>query len=168
MKRLLLLLTVVTAIFVFAFAAYAVDFDGGSINVTATVVPTCVVEVQDIAFGEYGGLEVLAQGALDITCINELNYQVGLDIGQNDDGFGRRMIGGPGQYLNYGIFKDNLLSDGWGDACVASPTFLTETCAGVFVSDGSTNSLTPWGQIPASQLSPVGSYSDVVSITIVY
>ena len=168
MKRLLLILTVFTAVLGLSFAAYAVDFDGGSLNVTATVVPTCVVEVQDINFGEYGGLEVLAQGALDITCINELNYQVGLDIGQNDDGFGRRMAGGGGSFLNYAIFKDNLLSDGWGDECVAVPTFASESCAGVFVSNGTTNSLTPWGQIPASQTSPVGSYSDVVSITIVY
>ena len=109
MKRLLLLLTVFTAVFVFAFAAYAVDFEGGTLNVTATVVPTCIVETQDINFGDYGGLEVIAQGALDITCINELNYQVGLDIGQNAVGLGRRMGDGGGNFLNYGIFKDNCL-----------------------------------------------------------
>ena len=168
MKRLLSILTVFTAVFVFAFAAYAVDFDGGSLNVTATVVPTCVVETQDIAFGEYGGPEVLAQGAIDITCINGLNYEVALDGGVNFDGFGRRMDDGGGNFLNYAIYKSDALSEEWGDECAGAPTYPSETCAGAFLSDGSTNSLEPWGQIPASQTSPVGSYSDVVGITIVY
>ena len=167
MKRLIFILTIMTAVLGFAFAAHAIDIDGGSFPVTATVVPTCEVTTTGINFGDYGGLAVEAEGSVDVTCIMDLSYQVGLDVGMYGDQLGRQMSDGD-NFLPYAIFQDDVLSEQWGDSCVSSPTFGSELCAGSFAGTGTANNLTTWGQIPANQQVPVGDYSDVVVVTIVY
>jgi spore coat protein U-like protein len=170
MKRLLLILTVFTAVLAFAVAAYAVELSDWDFDVTANVVPTCTVETQDINFGDYGGLAVEAQGSVDVTCITGLDYEVGLGIGLYGT-VGRQMQGGDTTgtaLLNYAIYQNDTLSIEWGDDCLSSPTFGSEICAGPFVGDGTPNILTTWGQIPASQNVETGGYADVVDVTIVY
>ena len=167
MKRLLLILTVLTAVLGFAIGAYAVEIDGGTFPVSATVVPTCLVETFGINFGDYGGLAVEAQGSVNVTCILDLEYQVALDIGLHGDQLGRQMSDN-GNLLPYAIFQDDLLSTQWGDSCVDSPTFGSQDCTIFYTGTGGVNVLTTWGQIPANQQVPVGEYSDVVGVTIVY
>ena len=167
MKRLLLILTVLTAVLGFSIAAHALEIDGGSFPVNANVVPTCTIEAVGIDFGDYGGLVVEANGSVNVTCIVELEYQVALDIGLNGT-LGRQMSDGGSNLLNYEIYQDDTVSVIWGDSCVDSATYPSEDCTPTLVGTGSPIIIPTWGQIFPNQLVPEGPYSDTVGVTIVF
>lgn len=136
-------------------------------NVTATVVGACYISntIADLAFGNIDVLDtnpVDSTTTFDVTCTSGDAYNIGLNGGQNNDGGQNRMKLTTGNhYLNYNLYSDSNRTTAWGD------TIGTNTVSAT--GDGSAQSYTVYGQVPANQNSLVrGSYTDTVQVTVTY
>jgi spore coat protein U-like protein len=132
-----------------------------SVAVSATVVATCTITANPLAFGNYTGVVNNASSILSVTCTNTTPYNVGLDAGTTSGATvtNRSMVNGAVK-LNYKLTKDSGYTTNWGN------TVGTDTTAGT--GSGSAQSLTIYGQIPASQYVTPGSYSDTVTASVIY
>ena len=159
-SRLLLCLAAGAAAFAAAQSAAAATATG-SMNVTSTIVANCTVATNPLAFGNYSSAVVNATTTVGVTCTNTTPYNVGLDAGQSSGATvsTRKMTNGA-QTLAYALYQDSGHSTNWGN------TSGTDTVAGT--GNGASQSLTIYGQIPASQASAPGSYSDTITVTVYY
>jgi len=129
--------------------------------VSATVVATCTVGANPMAFGNYSGLAVSQTTTLTLECTNGTAYNVGLNAGTGSGATTttRIMTGGTGS-LDYQIFQNATHTTNWGD------TIGTDTKLGT--GTGTIQTLTVYGQVPAGQFPPVGSYADTITVTVTY
>jgi len=131
---------------------------------SANAAPLCTIaSIADLDFGSHSGLIDTALNyttALSMNCRRRTAWQVSLDNGQYASGSIRRMRNAAGQYLRYELYRDAARSQRWGSTLNSD----TQTGTGT----GSTQSLTLYGQVPAAQTPPPGSYSDVVKVTVTY
>jgi spore coat protein U-like protein len=136
------------------------DTDTDSFDVTATVLATCDVTAQDLAFGNYNPIAAAnldASTTLSVTCTNGTPYTIGLSLG---DGTGasvatRYMKNGANQ-LSYTLYRDSLRTLLWGQS--------SNTLAGT--GTGSAASVTVYGRVPMQQAAPAGGYSDIIVVTV--
>ncbi len=131
-------------------------------SVTADVSSTCFVTANNLNFGQYTAAELDNTTTLQATCSNGVPYSVGLTQG---GGLGatvtsRRMTGPGADVLTYQLFQDAGRTTNWGD------TIGTDTVAGT--GNGSAQTLTVYGRIPASQFVGPGQYSDTVTVTLTF
>jgi len=159
--------TAVAALSLSMGVAHAVDATG-TLSVTATVVKSCSVTGNTLAFGSYGGAnnatisQVDGSAAITVACSSGSPYTVALDngIGSGATAAARKMTGGIGgsDLLTYSLYTDTGRSNVWGGATTVAGT-----------GNGGTQTLTVYGRIPGSQLaaSP-GSYTDTVTITVAF
>lgn len=137
---------------------------------TATVLPQCGSYVTtDLNFGTVSGAtdNTLDQiSSLTLSCLKNTAFQVGLDNGQNtvSQSNSRRMratIAGRSHYLRYELYRDAARTQRWGS------TLNQDTVSGI--GTGTSQRLNIYGRLPAITLmSPAGSYSDQVQVTITY
>jgi spore coat protein U-like protein len=134
-------------------------------NVTATVLGSCTVSATDMVFGNYSansGAALPATSTLSVTCTTGTTYTVALDGGTHTANVAARaMTDGASHSLPYGLYTTNAYTSIWGDG-----TSSTVTQAGT--GNGSAQSLTVYGRIPASQFVTAGSYTDRVTVTVTY
>jgi spore coat protein U-like protein len=131
-------------------------------GVTATVEASCTISGTTLAFGIISalGADVDATSALTATCTYGSAYTVGLDAGT---GLGatvtaRKMTSGT-DLLNYSLYTDTGRTTNWDDIGGTSVVAGTGTGAG--------QAITVYGRVPTGQTStPVGSYSDTITVTI--
>ncbi len=131
-------------------------------TVSATVQATCLITANPLAFGTYTGLAANATTTIAVTCTNTTPYNVGLDAGLTSGAtVSTRQMKGPGtDVLNYGLYQDSTHATNWGSTVGTD----TETGTG----NGSAQSLTVYGQVPANQYVTPGSYSDTITATVTY
>lgn len=131
-------------------------------QVTAMVQATCMISAGNLDFGTYTGTATTATSSISVTCTNTTPYNVGLNAGSSSGATvtTRKMADSGGDTLSYGLYQDAAYSLNWGD------TTGTDTVAGT--GDGSTQTLTVYGQLPAGQYVTPGSYSDTVTATVYY
>ena len=129
--------------------------------VNADVVASCTVSANPLAFGNYSGLAVSHTTTLTVECTTNTAYNVGLNAGTGNGGTTttRVMTGGTGR-LDYQIFQNATHTSNWGN------TVGNDTKAGI--GNGAVQTLTVYGEIPAGQFPPVGSYADTVTVTVDY
>jgi spore coat protein U-like protein len=128
--------------------------------VSATVQATCLISASPMAFGTYTGSAATSSATVSVTCTNTTGYNVGLSAGGGGTVTTRQMTGPASAVLNYGLFQDSARSVNWGT------TVGTDTVAGT--GNGSAQSLTVYGNVPAGQYVAPGSYSDTITATITY
>lgn len=141
----------------------------GTLDVTATVAPACVVSTttNTLAFPTFNPTvgAVTAQTNIGITCNNGLGYTVSLDNGSNFL-VTRRMTDGSGNYLEYSLNRpNNADNNNSGSAWGTTPNVVTRTGSGV------EQLATVYGTIPfstANQAAVTGSYTDTVTITVTF
>jgi spore coat protein U-like protein len=133
-----------------------------TISVTATVLSSCTLTAQPLAFGNYSAVILNATTTLSVTCTNGSAYTVALDLGTGSGATvsARKMTYNTTNTLNYGLYQDSGHATIWGN------TTGTNTEAGT--GTGSLQTLTVYGSIPASQFVVPGSYSDTVTATITF
>lgn len=140
------------SVFLFSFSAHA------------NVASRCTVQAGPLHFGDVPGLVTRArdQSALvELECTPGTAYQVGLDPGRHAAGGVRRMRhASGGEHVAYALYRDPARTLPWG----ATPD--VDTVAGT--GTGAAQRLTVHGRIPAGQVAPAGSYSDVVTVTVSY
>lgn len=138
-------------------AAYAATATT-TFNVTATVPTSCSVSAGgDLAFGSYTGTQIDATTTVSVTCTNSTTYTVGLDNGANYSAPNRRMKANASDFLTYDLYSNAGRTTAWND---------TTTVAGT--GNGSAQSLTVYGRLPASQALFTGSYTDLITVTVTY
>ena len=136
-----------------------------TMDVSATVVEACVVTATNLAFGNYDPTAPNpsdATNSITVICTPGTSFTVGLNAGSTAGATvtSRQMASG-GNRLDYGLFQDVARSVNWGN------TPGTDTPAAAIA--GLTPSiLTVYGRVPAQQTVAVGSYSDIVTITVSY
>ena len=140
--------------------AFAAD---DTFTVTAEVIDACDITANDLDFGNYSSISGSAADAtttIDVTCTNGTSYGVSLSTGTTAGGsYSERLLTDSSNTLGYNLYTSGALTSVWGDG-----TSSTSTVTGT--GNGSLQSLTVYGEIPASQNVPVGSYSDTVTATI--
>lgn len=131
-----------------------------NMTVSSTVIASCTVSVTALSFGSYTGSVLTGTATISPTCTNGTTYNVGISAGTASGATvnARKMTNGAST-LNYSLLQSSGGSN-WGNT-VGSDT-VPKT------GDGTTQTLTVFGTIPASQTSPLGSYSDTVVVTITF
>lgn len=130
-------------------------------TVTAAVEPTCIVSAQSINFGSHGVLRtaVDATGSISLTCTANLPYTVSLNGGLSNSPPAARRMTRSGAGVTYGLYRDTNRANVWGSAAgqIASGT-----------GNGSAQTLTVYGRVPAQNTPAPGLYSDTVVVTVNY
>lgn len=145
-----------------AFAATAT----GTLSVTANVAANCSMGVATnlLPFGTYvSGVDIDANGSLQVTCTATANYNIALDAGA---GVGAtipmRVLTNPSPAgtLQYTIYTDTTRTTVWGNGTTGSTVLGTGT--------GAAQTVTVPGRIFATQTGTVspGNYTDTVNITV--
>jgi spore coat protein U-like protein len=169
-KAIALCATLVTLLSIGAFATNAT----GNLGVSASVSASCAVASgATLAFGAYDPAVVNATNPLtqnstfDITCTSGTSATVMLGqglhagTGSSDASPARQMLNATDgtTKMGYGLYQDTNDQTVWGNT-----TGTGETDTG----NGSAQSLTVYGEIPAGQNVSAGSYADTVVITVSY
>ena len=122
----------------------------------------CTVSSSGLNFGNYDVFSTLnndTTGTIDVNCANGTSYTIGLSSGSGTF-YSRTMTNGP-YSLAYNLFIDPTRLTIWGDGSSGTTT-VSGTGTGANVG-------TPvYGRIPAGQNAYVGSYSDVLTITVTF
>lgn len=158
-------------LFVALLGSVSAAFAGTStsnLTVSATVSSTCSISAGSLAFGSYdpvAGAQVDGSATVSVNCTKGASTKITLGqgthaaAGSTDATPVRRMSDGT-NFLSYALFSD------------ASRTSVWANTAGTGVSynaaSSSTQQLTVYGRITASQDIPAGSYGDVVVATITF
>lgn len=137
-------------------------------SVDATVSDSCSVSATQLDFGAIDPLnnatnDTDATSTVDVTCSSGTGYDVGLDAGTGGDGTvtGRAMSDGGTNTLNYSLYTDSARTTNWDDAGG------TNTVTGT--GDGTALSHTVYGRVPSGQeTTPVGTYTDTITVTVTY
>jgi spore coat protein U-like protein len=177
MKRSVTYLIAVLAV-VLAVPSFAANTATANLAVSATVSQVCTITTAPVAFGAYDPIvtnntAVLnGTGGVTVTCTKGASgVWVGLAAGGNSAnavGTTRAMNTGT-NYLSYELYKDSGRSLVWGNttASGASGTGQTVTfSSGAGLTNPAT--MTVYGQVPAGQNVPAGSYGDTVVATVNY
>lgn len=142
---------VVFALFACAAGSAAAQTASASMPVSATVVKACTASAAALAFGNYlFTANTDATSTLTVTCSNTTAYTI------NVTNATALTISGPGgATLTYGLYSD------------AGRSAAFTSVAGV--GNGSAQTLTIYGRIPAGQSSATpGAYSGTATINVVY
>lgn len=138
----------------------------GTLTVTASVASVCLISNGTLAFGSYdptSGAALNGSTTVTLTCTLGTPYQIGLDAGAGSGAtVALRKLSSGGNTLGYRLFRDASRTLNWGN------TPGTDTLDATSSAGSLTNTITIYGQIPASAAVPTGSYSDSVAITVTY
>jgi spore coat protein U-like protein len=131
-----------------------------TLTVNATVVAACSVVPATLNFGNYTLSQLDGTTNIVVTCTNNTSYSIGLDAGAGPSATTTaRLMTASSNTLPYGLYKTVAATTIWGNS------------GGDLVSStgtGAAQNFAVYGRIPAAQASPLGSYSDNVTITITY
>jgi spore coat protein U-like protein len=133
-------------------------------TVSTDVVTSCNVSATPLSFGSYNASATSnSTSVVTVACSNTVPYNVGLDAGTGTGATvtSRSMTGPTGALpLHYSLFQDSARTINWGD------TVGTDTVAGT--GNGSGQTLTVYGQVPAGQGNRPGTYNDTITVTVTY
>ncbi len=137
-------------------------------TITVNVAAACQVTPQNLNFGSYDSLattNLSSTTQISINCSKNTTFTVELNAGQHaSSGFNRNMANGA-NLLAYQLYTDSSHTTVWGDGTSGSGT-LSGTGTGPGVAHAITE--TVYGEVPAQQSVPVGSYSDTITVTVAF
>jgi spore coat protein U-like protein len=120
----------------------------------------CTVSTSGLNFGNYDVFSTLNDditATVNVNCPSGTAYSIWLSSGSGT--FASRTLTSSGRLLLYNLYLDPTRLTIWGDGSAGTETF-SSTGTG-------SNVATPvYGRIPAGQNAWVGSYTDVVTITV--
>lgn len=131
-------------------------------DVTATVVASCSVAATDLAFGDVDPFVGKAgQTTVSVTCSNGAAYDVGLDAGTTTGATtAARLLTSGTDTLAYNLYQDSGHQTVWGN------TVDVDAVEGT--GSGSAQVLNVYGNIPVDSTATIGTYSDVVTVTVTF
>lgn len=132
-----------------------------SFGLTVVIQASCSITATALSFGTYLGALLNTNTSINVTCTSTTAYNVGLNAGTATGATvtNRMMTGPAGALLHYSLFSNSAHSTNWGNT--------TGSWVGG-TGTGTAQTLTVYGQIPASQHPRPGSYTDTVTATVNY
>jgi spore coat protein U-like protein len=134
----------------------------GLLPVTIEIAASCVVSSSDLDFGRYlASAASVGQTFIQLQCTSGVTVEVGLDAGQAPGATpsNRRLVSGADS-LRYGLFQDPARRINWGITPSVDTVEVQTT--------GAPQTVPIYGQIPAGQQVPPGTYGDVITIYLNY
>lgn len=136
-----------------------------TMDVSATVVKSCVISATNLAFGNYDPTAATpadASSSITVTCTPGTSFTVGLNAGTVAGATvtSRKMASGTNR-LSYALYSDAARTTNWGN----TPGTDTPAAGTALVTP---SVLTVYGRVPAQQAVVAGSYTDTVTITVSY
>ncbi|HKJ04612.1 MAG TPA: spore coat U domain-containing protein [Geopsychrobacteraceae bacterium] len=132
----------------------------------------CNITVTGVAFGSYNALApatTSTTGDIGVTCnikaknkAAPLSVSVSISAGQSGSFSQRFMTDASGSMLNYNLYMDAGGGTIWGDGTGGSSNRIEN------VTQESPLNAKVYGRIPAGQNAPVGSYSDILTVTVLW
>jgi spore coat protein U-like protein len=136
----------------------------GSFNSTITIQANCqVVSTNTLNFGTHGVLAANtdATATFAVQCTNTTAYNVGLDAGTTAGGtVTTRLMTSGSATVSYKMFSDSNHTINWGN------TVSSDTVSGT--GNGSSQTLTVYGRVPAQSTPAAATYTDTVTVTVTY
>ena len=143
-----------------AFAATATT----TMTVQVTITASCTINsAATLNFGTQGVLatNVDQTSTLQVTCTNTTPYNIGLDAGTGSGAtVATRKLTSGGNTVNYTLYSNSGRTTVWGN------TVSTDTVAGT--GNGTGQSYTVYGRIPAQTTPAPGAYTDTITVTVTY
>jgi spore coat protein U-like protein len=138
-----------------------VDTVTTSLTLTVVIEPACTISANPLSFGNYSGALVDATTTVSVTCTDTTPYDVGLSAGNGTGATvtSRKMTGPGGASLNYSLFSNSSYTTNWGNSAGSWVTG---------IGNGTSQTLSVYGQIPANQHPAAGNYTDTVIATVTY
>jgi len=122
----------------------------------------CTVSTSGLNFGNYDVFSSLnddVTATITVKCTKNSTYSIALSSGSGT--FGSRTLKGQVGALAYNLFLDPTRLTIWGDGSSGTSTF---SGAGT----GSNVSTPVYGRIPSRQNVRMGSYSDLITVTVTF
>jgi spore coat protein U-like protein len=120
---------------------------------------SCNTYASSLVFGFYFGSTVDVTGTVTVVCPQGTAYNIGLNAGLDPGATitTRGMFGGAGgqNSLGYSLFSNAAYTNNWGNT--AGTGWVTGT------GTGNAQTYTIYAQIPANEISPLGSYTDTIT-----
>ncbi|MGE0829873.1 MAG: spore coat U domain-containing protein [Hyphomonadaceae bacterium] len=148
----------------FAASAAFAGSDTDTFEVSATVVASCDVSANDLAFGSYDPVSATPlDGAttVSVTCTNGTPYDISLNqgVGAGATVAARRMTHS-GDTLIYSLYSNSNHSSVWGQTDNVDRVEATGS--------GAAQVHDVYGRVPINQTSPAGAYTDTITVTVNY
>jgi len=138
----------------------------GTLTVTASVAAVCIIGNATLAFGAYNptsGTATTANATTTLTCTLGTPYNIGMSPGAGTGAtVTLRIMTSGTNTLGYKLFQNAALTTNWGN------TVGTDTYSNTSSTSSLTQTITIYGQIPASEAAAVGSYTDTVTMTVTF
>jgi spore coat protein U-like protein len=167
MKKLTPSLFIMVLGVTFAGSAHAA-IETSTLDVSANVVPVCIVSTTPINFGDYDSdTGVYANGDVTVACTSGTIYNIALDAGLYFSGVDRLVADGTGSNtIIYGLFKDSGFANPWGDSDFSNtfPDGASLADTGI----GTAQPHTVYGDLSGGFTVPPDIYTDVVTVTVHY
>jgi spore coat protein U-like protein len=134
-------------------------------QVQLTIAAQCIINsASTLNFGGSQGLlltNVDQTSTLQVQCTDSTPYNIGLNAGTGSGAtVAVRKLTGGGGTINYSLYTDGAHSTVWGN------TVSTDTVAGT--GNGSNQSFTIFGRVPAQATPAPGLYADTITVTVNY
>jgi spore coat protein U-like protein len=141
---------------------------------------SCSVSTTEVAFGVYDPAAPAPNdknGAVTATCVtaSNVNVTIQLDRGANSPALpNRRMRTGTTNYMSYNLYTTVARNVIWGDGTGGTQTIARRTgadsggCTGDRVLIWSWITCPVYGRIPINQDVAIGTYSDQVTVTVIF
>lgn len=145
-------------------AALVILVLAGSTKTTDAFAGSCAISSTGVVFGPYNVLvsqPTDSTGSISVDCTASQNVSVTLSQGLSGSYAARTMRKGA-DALAYNLFLDAAYNTIWGNGAGSTGQ------ADVRVNKNKTLVLTVYGRIPAQQNAAVGSYSDSITVTVVF
>tara|TARA_R110001592_G_scaffold170807_1_gene408407 strand:+ start:243348 stop:243812 length:465 start_codon:yes stop_codon:yes gene_type:complete len=133
---------------------------------------TCTVSATGVAFGVYdptNASPATSTSNIHTQCsvlLVSVGAQVKISMNKGSSGsYANRTMTNGLNTLSYNLYQDPAHSIVWGDG-TGSTTTITDS--GLIAILGTSHNHTVYGQVPASQYVPSGSYNDTIIVTIEY
>ena len=145
--------------------AHAAQTVPENLGVSLEIVEACEVgTIEAIAFGTQGtlGAAVDAEGSVSVTCPEDTEYSIALDVGQGDSATVtvRKMTGPASATINYTLYSDAGRNTVWGDE--EGNNRVTET------GSGAAQVHPIYARVPSQDTPAVGLYTDIVTVIVHY
>lgn len=149
----------------FAAGAQAGTLDSSSFTVQANITGSCsAITPSVLDFGDITnttGVTNNATGSVQVTCSDTLPYRLAVSYGQGGT-FNNRYMNNGAVHLNYQLYADAARTQVLGDNLSLPATHITGT------GNGSAQTVTIYGQIPAQSTPVTGTYTDTVIATVIW
>lgn len=150
----------------------------GTFAVKATVVNSCVLgSTGNLVFTGYdptSSTALTGSTSISVTCTKNDAYVIGLSYGTNGGSATNRIMSDgatpTANTLNYNLYTDSGHNNVWKDSSTCNnPASPGSNCdGGTGAGPTSPANYTVYGQIPAQQNVPAGTYNDTITITVTF